>query len=120
MCLKSHLRKHIWTLLLFFVCLFVLFFRGGKNKKKQKSSDVFAEVTFFLGRRVHFWGGYLFIYRVILKMCWPAVDASNTSVNKARAQEWSHAHVKDPVVHVTVRWITEKRKDPESTLLTRG
>ena len=27
-------------------------------------------------------------------------------------------HVKDPVVHVRVRWITETQKDPAYTLLT--
>ena len=29
-------------------------------------------------------------------------------------------HVKDPVVHVSVQWITETRKDPACTLLTEG
>ena len=29
-------------------------------------------------------------------------------------------HIKDPVVHGRVWWITETRKDPACTLLTEG
>ena len=37
-----------------------------------------------------------------------------------RAHEWSRTHAKYPVVHVSVRWITETRKDPACTFLTGG
>ena len=36
------------------------------------------------------------------------------------ACEWSHMHVKDPVLHVRVRWITETLKVQTCTLLTGG
>ena len=44
----------------------------------------------------------------------------NPRVLYTHAQEWSRMHVKDPVVHVRVWWITETRKDPACPLLTGG
>ena len=52
-------------------------------------------------------------------MCWLGVGVPNPCVY-TRAQEWSCTHIKDPVVYVRVRWITETQKDPACTLLTGG
>ena len=43
-------------------------------------------------------------------LCWLAVGVPNPHVY-THVQEWSHIHVKDPVVHVRVWWITETQKD---------
>ena len=47
-------------------------------------------------------------------LCWLAVGVPNPCVY-THAQEWSHTHVKDPVIHVGVWLITETRKDPACT-----
>ena len=36
------------------------------------------------------------------------------------SQKWSCTHVKDPVVHVRIRWISETRRDSACALLTGG
>ena len=41
-----------------------------------------------------------------LEDCKPWIKASGRPLRMTRT------HVKDPVVHITVRWITETRKDP--------
>ena len=49
-------------------------------------------------------------------LCCLAVGVPNPRYR--HAQEWSRMHVKELVVHVSVWWITETRKDPACTLLT--
>ena len=46
-----------------------------------------------------------------------AVLVSNPRVY-THAEEGPRTHVKDPVVHVKVRWVTETRKDPACTSRT--
>ena len=50
-------------------------------------------------------------------LCWLAVGVPNPRVY-THSYEWSRTHVKDHVIHVRVRWITETRKDTACTCST--
>ena len=56
------------------------------------------------------------------KKCCACADSLSVSVPNPRvythAYERSRTHVKDPVVHVKVRWIMETRKSPACTLMS--
>ena len=59
---------------------------------------------------------YLWFFSESKMLCWLALGVPNLRVHThTHKNDHVRTHVKDPVVHITVRWITETRKEPAGT-----
>ena len=88
--------------------------RGGSIGRASNSRSKGPRFDFHQEHKKNLW-----LFTESKMLCWLAVGVPNPHVYK-HAQEWSRTHIKDPVVHVRVRRITETQKDPACTLLLTG
>ena len=64
--------------------------------------------------------GWNFVHVTVFQRCSSSRLSCPNLCVYTHAQEWSHTHIKNPVVYVRVRWITKTWTDPACTLLTGG